>query len=192
MSSIASEYNHIVQDFIKYKRILVLGSPGAGKTTFTKKLGEIIKLPIKHLDDYYWQSNWQRLDVNKWKEVLNNLCQQKQWILDGNHFKTLEDRLQYTDLIIWLDYPTHLCAWRFLYRSIKRLLKYDDNLPSQIKSDVSYRPKITIQWHIIKLILFFKLTTKPGILSLINKYQRPCITLKSKKHAGIFLNLLRN
>ncbi|WP_338049208.1 hypothetical protein [Paenibacillus wynnii] len=36
-------------------RVLVLGSAGSGKSTLSQQLGEIFKLPVIHLDKYYWK-----------------------------------------------------------------------------------------------------------------------------------------
>lgn len=36
------------------KRILVIGSPGSGKSTFSRKLAEVTKIPLVHLDKEFW------------------------------------------------------------------------------------------------------------------------------------------
>ena len=35
------------------KKVIVIGSPGAGKSVFSKKLSKITKLPLYHLDMIY-------------------------------------------------------------------------------------------------------------------------------------------
>lgn len=40
------------------KRISIIGSSGAGKSTFARRLGEITGLEVIHLDKIYWQPNW--------------------------------------------------------------------------------------------------------------------------------------
>ena len=55
------------------QRVAIIGSCpkvyrfayGAGKSTLSKALGEKLKLPIIHLDAYYWQSGWQEVDETK-------------------------------------------------------------------------------------------------------------------------------
>ncbi len=39
-------------------KIMVIGSSGSGKSTFSRKLGEILSLPVYHLDLYYWKPGW--------------------------------------------------------------------------------------------------------------------------------------
>lgn len=41
----------------KMKRIMVIGSPGAGKSTFTRKLQPKINLPIVYLDRLFWKAD---------------------------------------------------------------------------------------------------------------------------------------
>lgn len=40
------------------KRILVIGSPGSGKSTFSRKLAEITEIPLVHLDKEFWNYGW--------------------------------------------------------------------------------------------------------------------------------------
>jgi adenylate kinase family enzyme len=40
------------------KRIMVIGSGGAGKSTFARQLGEITGIEVFHLDKMFWQPNW--------------------------------------------------------------------------------------------------------------------------------------
>jgi len=39
-------------------RIAVIGSPGAGKSTLARKLGQALGLEVHHLDRLYWQPGW--------------------------------------------------------------------------------------------------------------------------------------
>ena len=42
----------------KMKRIMIIGSGGSGKSTFSSKLSEVLGLPLYHLDAYYWKPGW--------------------------------------------------------------------------------------------------------------------------------------
>jgi len=39
-------------------KIAVIGSGGSGKSTFSRKLGNILNLPVYHLDTVYWNPGW--------------------------------------------------------------------------------------------------------------------------------------
>ncbi len=170
------------------KHILVIGSPGSGKTTFSKELSKILGLPIHHLDDYYWLENWQRIDAKEWESTLHTLCATPTWIIDGNHFKSLNIRLPYTELVIFLDYPIRVCAWSFLIRAAQRYFGFDnDSLPIRIRNDPDHRSRISIQWHIAKLILFFKHSTKPKIKKLVAEHSVQFMSFTSRKQCQQFL-----
>jgi adenylate kinase family enzyme len=40
------------------KRIAVIGSPGAGKSTLARELGAALGLPVYHLDRLLWRPHW--------------------------------------------------------------------------------------------------------------------------------------
>jgi adenylate kinase family enzyme len=37
------------------RRVLVIGSGGSGKSTFSNKLGKLLNIEVLHLDRFYWQ-----------------------------------------------------------------------------------------------------------------------------------------
>src|SRR4029077_16885614 len=40
-------------------RIMVVGNAGAGKSTFARRLGGKLALPVIHLDSHFWRPGWQ-------------------------------------------------------------------------------------------------------------------------------------
>ena len=40
-----------------YKRVVVIGCPGAGKSTFSRKLHAVTNLPLFYLDALYWNKD---------------------------------------------------------------------------------------------------------------------------------------
>lgn len=102
------------------KRILVIGSNGAGKSTFAKKLHETLILPLIHLDQYYWKPGWIRPETSKWMRIVEDLAKKQEWIMDGNYSNSLNMRISYADTIILLDYPRLVCFWRVLKRRFKK------------------------------------------------------------------------
>jgi adenylate kinase family enzyme len=102
------------------KRILVIGSGGAGKSTFAKKLGAILGLPVIHLDQVYWRADWEKPTKEEWSRTVDGLVAQREWIMDGNFGGTLPQRIKRADAIILLDISRWVCLWRVA----KRLVKY--------------------------------------------------------------------
>jgi adenylate kinase family enzyme len=99
------------------KKVLVIGSPGSGKSVFSRRLGEITGLPVIHLDQHYWRPGWVEPSIDEWDRQLEELLQRDSWILDGNNSRTMDKRLRYSDTAIFLDFPRGLCTWRVFKRS---------------------------------------------------------------------------
>ena len=100
------------------QRVLVIGSPGAGKSTFARKLAAISGLPLIHLDAEHWLPGWVPREKRDWLERQARIVDQHSWIIDGNHGDTLDLRTHRADTVIWLDYPTRICLWRGTRRMI--------------------------------------------------------------------------
>lgn len=98
------------------KRILIVGSCGAGKSTLAVQLSQITKLPLIHLDSVFWLPNWVQKDKDIFDEELRGLLSNEEWIIDGNYHRTMEMRFEKADTIIFLDYNRYLC----IFRAIKR------------------------------------------------------------------------
>lgn len=91
------------------KRILVIGCPGAGKSTFSRELSKITGLPLFHLDMLWHRSDRTNVSQEEFDERLQDILVQERWIIDGNFQRTMERRLQYCDTVFLLDYPVSLC-----------------------------------------------------------------------------------
>ena len=102
------------------KKILVLGSSGAGKSTFARRLHDILGVKLIHLDQYYWKPNWTRTEKEDWEKKVRELISGDEWIIDGNYRSTLDLRLPQADTIIWLDFPPLVCFWRIMKRRLKK------------------------------------------------------------------------
>ena len=100
------------------QRVMVIGSPGAGKSTFAQRLGDLTGLPVRHLDAEYWLPGWTERDATAWQEKLAGLVAEDRWIVDGNYGGSLTTRAARADTIIHLDYSTALCLWRAVKRIV--------------------------------------------------------------------------
>ena len=98
------------------RRVLVIGSGGAGKSTFARALGARTGLPVVHLDARYWQPGWREPDKAAWRAEVDALIGGDAWILDGNYGGTLDRRLAACDTAVFLDLPRLTCLRRVLGR----------------------------------------------------------------------------
>lgn len=87
------------------EKIIVIGSPGAGKSSFSKKLKNITKLPLYHIDMLYHKKDGTHITKEELEEKLKEIFKTDKWIIDGNYQKTLELRINECDTIFLLDLP---------------------------------------------------------------------------------------
>lgn len=98
------------------QRILVIGSPGAGKSTLARALAARTGLPLHNLDRMHWLPGWVERDRAEGLAELREVLAQDRWIIDGNYGSSLPERLTRADTVVWLDYPTWLCLGRVFKR----------------------------------------------------------------------------
>ncbi len=110
------------------QRILLIGSPGAGKTTLGKQLSQQLDLPLVHLDQIFWRGNWQQAPKEEFDHALQKELEKPRWIIDGNYIRTLAHRLSYCDTVIWLDFSTPICLWGVIKRLFQNLGKARDDM----------------------------------------------------------------
>ncbi|MBQ5601296.1 MAG: AAA family ATPase [Clostridia bacterium] len=91
------------------KKIIVIGCPGSGKSTFSKKLHKITGIPLFHLDMLYWNEDKTVVEKEIFLERLSEILQKDAYIIDGNYASTMEMRMSRCDTVFFLDYPTDIC-----------------------------------------------------------------------------------
>ena len=91
------------------KRILVIGCPGAGKSTFARALRDRTGLPLWYLDQIWHRPDRTTVSRAEFDAQLTGLLRGDAWIIDGNYLRTLELRLRAADTAFLLDYPTGVC-----------------------------------------------------------------------------------
>lgn len=91
------------------KRVMVIGCPGAGKSTFSRALQQRTGLPLVHLDKLFWNADKTHVSQEEFRRRLDRALEQEAFILDGNYFSTMERRLRKCDTVFFLDYPLAVC-----------------------------------------------------------------------------------
>jgi adenylate kinase family enzyme len=98
------------------RRVLIIGSPGAGKSTLSRALAARTGLPLYHMDRLHWLPGWIERDRDEAFGEVRKVLAQDRWIIDGNYGSTLPERVKRADTVVWLDYPTAQCLWRVFRR----------------------------------------------------------------------------
>lgn len=168
-------YNWDIRYFIEHmrsaKRILILGSPGSGKTYISKVLQKYLNLPSYHMDDLYWREEWCRPSDRVFCKCLTEIMDKDSWILEGNYHKyMLKDRIKVADIVILLDIPTAMCGWRILSRWGKIAFGDTSCLPLNVRnSNHVCKNKNRIDVSFLGFVLGFKRNVLPFIYSIIRE-----------------------
>lgn len=163
------------------KKIIVIGCPGSGKSFYSKKLNEITKIKLYHLDMIYHNSDGSHIKKEEFDKILNNIFKEESYILDGNYQRTIELRLQNCDTVIFLDFKTEDC----LNGALSRVGKRSDNLP-WVEDTLNEKLKNTI--------LNYNDEYRPIIYNLLDKYKNK-INIKiftDRNEVDAYLSQLKN
>ncbi len=158
-------------------KVIVIGCPGAGKSTFARKLSNKTGIPLHYLDMLWHKPNRTNISREAFDTQLSKIIQTDTWIIDGNYQRTLEARLKECDTVFLLDLPLEAC----LLGAESRIGKRREDLPwIETEFDEEFR-----QW-----IIDFPKTQLPEIYELLRKYQnnRNIIIFRSRKEADDYLN----
>lgn len=91
------------------RKVIVIGSPGAGKSTFARSLRDKTGLPLYYLDMLWHKPDGTNIPESEFDMRLNEIMRNERWIIDGNYQRTLELRLKACDTVFLLDYPAEAC-----------------------------------------------------------------------------------
>lgn len=139
------------------KKVLVIGSPGAGKSTFARELAKLTGLPLVYLDQLFWNSDRTTVSGEVFDRRLEQALAKEAWIVDGNYQRTMEQRLKQCDTVFFLDFPVKTC----LEGVRARFGKPRADLPwVETEKD----------WEFLEWIRQFPEQGRPKILKLREKY----------------------
>lgn len=157
-------------------KIIIIGSPGAGKSTFARKLRDTTGIPLYYLDMLWHKPDQTTISREEFDAKLNKILKQNSWIIDGNYQRTLETRIKECDTVFLMDFPLDVC----ISGAESRIGKKREDLP-WIESEFDKEFK---QW-----IIDFSKKQLPQIYKTIEKYRnnKDIIIFKSRKEADNYL-----
>jgi len=162
------------------ERILVIGSPGSGKSTFARRLGERTGLPVHHLDQLYWRAGWVEAEREAFRVEVEAIARAPRWIIEGNYSGTLETRLARADQVILLDLSPLRCTWRIL----KRVLTHRGKVRPDMAEGCPERLDLGFLWY----VLSFRLRALPRVEAKLAGYAGDFVWLGTPREIARFLS----
>ncbi len=163
------------------KKVIVIGCPGSGKTTFAEKLNKYTGLPLYYLDAIWHKPDKTHISREEYDNRLDEIFGEDEWIIDGNYKRTVERRVRMCDTVFLFDLPVEVC----IQGAIERVGKERYDLPwLEKKADPEF----------LKAIEEFPDMVLPYLYEILEKYKKDkqIVIFKSRKQADDFLDKLKN
>ncbi len=163
------------------RRILIIGSGGAGKSTVARRLGEKLALPVVHLDAHYWHPGWLATPADIWRERVAELTARDAWVMDGNYGGTMEQRLAACDTVVFLDLPRTVCLWRLVRRAVQ--------YAGCSRPDMTAGCPENLSWEFVWWVLSYPSRRRPGILQRLAAlpHTTRVVHLRSRHEVAAFI-----
>lgn len=140
------------------KKILVIGCPGGGKSTFARKLHSLTHLPLVYLDTLFWRKDRTTASKEEFDSALLQAMEKEEWIIDGNYRRTLPLRFERADTIFVFHLPAEEC------------LQNAKNRVGRVREDLPFVEE-SFDEEFGKYILDFPKDQLPIIMQLIQEYE---------------------
>ena len=159
-------------------KILILGCPGSGKSTFARALAARTGLPLVHLDTVWWRADGTHVSREAFDRALDGLLRGEQWIMDGDYSRTYEVRVRAADTVIFLDYPEEVCMAGIRARV------------GQKRPDIPWTES-TLDPELVALVQNYRRDDRPALLSLLQKYpEKRALIFTARQEADRWLSEL--
>jgi adenylate kinase family enzyme len=103
-------------------RVSIVGSPGAGKTTFGRALASRTGSRFVELDAIVHQPGWTTLPPDELRAAVECAVDSEAWVIDGSYDAVRDLLLERATTVVWLDFPRRLVMRRVIRRSVRRLM----------------------------------------------------------------------
>ena len=161
------------------KRVLIIGSPGAGKSTLAREVARLTGLPLIHLDQFHWSAGWVESTKAEMEAKVREVIEQPRWVIDGNYGGTLPLRLTRADTVIDLDLPRWLCVFSIIRRAVAHR--------GRTRSDMAPGCPEHLNWEFLVYTFRFPSDGRRRVEETMRSFPRQRIRLRSRREVKRFL-----
>jgi len=164
------------------RRILVLGSPGAGKTVLSTFLSRHLGLELLRLDDFFWRPGPVRVPTDEWREIVAQMANRHAWVMDGTYEASLDLRLPAAQAIVYINSNRWGCLWRVVTRRmLSRWRPPDESTPGHALTS-----------FFIRYVFRFPVSTQPEVFQRIARHAatKPLIVVDRGRGVDLLIRRL--
>jgi hypothetical protein len=109
------------------RHVHIVGGPGSGKTTLARRLADIIEAPAIDLDSIGYEGGaGVKRPLKERLVLLGQVLKRPAWITEGIYLWWTEPLFDAADVIVWLDVPWRVAAWRIVRRHFAASFRRDN------------------------------------------------------------------
>ena len=160
-------------------KVIIIGCPGSGKSTFARKLRDKTGLPVFYLDMLFHKPDRTTVCREVFDAGLQDIICRPSWIIDGNYQRTLPLRFEVCTDVFLFDLPLQQC----LEGAASRIGQTREDMPWVESSfDDAFR----------QYILDFPKDQLPAIYDLIGQYRssRNITVFYTREESETWLSLI--
>lgn len=161
------------------ERLLIIGSPGAGKSTLAVEVARLTRLPLVHLDRLHWKPGWVESGKEEFDSKLSEAIGGPSWVIEGNYGRTLPLRLTRADTVVDLDLPRWQCVLGIVRRAIAHR--------GRTRSDMTEGCPEQLNWEFVLYTIRFPGGGRRRIEAAMRGFAGRRIRLRSRREVRRFL-----
>jgi len=167
------------------ERIMIMGCAGAGKSTLTQNLSQVLNLPTLHIDTIFWSPGWKQRPKEEFEKAHEDFLENEKWVIDGNYLKIMDKRVEKADTIVHLDFSTLNC----LYGVVKRRIQFH----GKTRPDLGEGCPEKIDWEFFKWVWNFNGNQNVRIKEMLAEQKdKKIIVLKNRGEIDKFVEEVKN
>jgi adenylate kinase family enzyme len=154
------------------QRIMICGPSNAGKSTLARSIGNRLARTTVHLDLLYHlpRTNWVPRPREEFVALHDAAITGDSWVIEGNYFATIPQRLQRATGIITLGSEPIRAA----LRNFRRTVFETGHRAGQLEGNID-----TLKWDLFQFILFEQPKKRQRDLGILRAAGLPMIELNS-------------